>query len=970
MPNRGVLSLALLILVFLPGHEALASQAQGMSNPIWLESRGQAYRVGITLNDETLATEYVVRLPDGQPAALADPDLRNLAWHYEMALVIGREGQLRPLLQYLESTADVVKQHYTIIGLAKFRDYLVKSGVALTAAYFGDTTTAAKLLGKTLLSEVKGQILNAPKRIALDMGRINMAVAMDRMAMLISYAESRERGLGQRQSMPLPLEEVRNRYMDWVWIDVYLEPSMEMVISLQGATSALGQFNEVLGVVFGDALSYAPGPDVEMIQYLLDMDNVMGALTASVVEFEKFHSAAKARLELWRQRDTGDGEHAPGLAVPPGLPPGIDRLMDSTGLTIARAIEVLPFAELSVAVYDAAIPEGSDWRVLDQKRNSLSGFHAQAYSRAPDMIVVAFEGSGLLRDWVGKGSIQDWLNNLAHANPLGNVPMQYREGLEYVENLIAANPNAKIILTGHSLGGGIAQYVGASLELDAVVFNAAGLWWSTLKDLPRKGSRGNVISRIVTEGYIVDGYLDVVKRQDIVASLGIGLGSLETVRVVSPGGISGYLQRHGIHALRDAIKAISLAGHREFAADLRIATVVDSSGSMRQTDPRGLRKAALQMMIDRLNETAMLAIVDFNSRAKVLTELVTLGPMQGKVRQSLFELAAGIGEGGGTNIRAGLQSAADLLTPVQGQSMIILLTDGIDNSWSGESDSIPRDVPVHAVALSDEADTAGLERLTSDTGGILEIARTSEDLHRIFSNFFNQAQSDEVLLVRDDSLAQGEEKQYTVYVDSGHGLLTVQVSWQGSNIDLVLEDPRGVQYSTASAVRQGIGLERDTYDIISLPQPIPGLWRITVQGVELPESGETFSLRVTGAASETRVRWIVGMPQPETGGSLSITIEDGGGIAWSKAMVRTWDPTGMYREEVVHLGGMPLLSAGGQVRVVSIVPKVAGNYRFQINAEGTNQEGVTVQRSLDRSLYVATVAQGQGYHRKMLDFIR
>lgn len=113
--------------------------------------------------------------------------------------------------------------------------------------------------------------------------------------------------------------------------------------------------------------------------------------------------------------------------------------------------------------------------------------------------VIAFKGSdgislsgGALNAY--KNTYQDWLlANLEQVRVGPSRTAQYKDGLEVTLKLIAeikeATPNANIVLTGHSLGGGIAQYVASETGLNAITFNAAGL---SMRAGYRSGSNYNV----------------------------------------------------------------------------------------------------------------------------------------------------------------------------------------------------------------------------------------------------------------------------------------------------------------------------------------------------------------------------------------------------------------------------------------------------------------------------------------------
>ena len=99
--------------------------------------------------------------------------------------------------------------------------------------------------------------------------------------------------------------------------------------------------------------------------------------------------------------------------------------------------------------------------------------------------VVAFRGSnapGEDEHWM-----QDWVVD-AHQGG-GGTPMQYVYGEEVLAAVRAAFPSSRIVVTGHSLGGGIAAYATIRLadpgKISCVTFNAAGISSVSLLALPR-----------------------------------------------------------------------------------------------------------------------------------------------------------------------------------------------------------------------------------------------------------------------------------------------------------------------------------------------------------------------------------------------------------------------------------------------------------------------------------------------------
>ena len=179
--------------------------------------------------------------------------------------------------------------------------------------------------------------------------------------------------------------------------------------------------------------------------------------------------------------------------------------------------------------------------------------------------------------------------------------------------------------------------------------------------------------------------------------------------------------------------------------DVRV--LIDISGSMQKNDPNNLRRPALKLLANILPAGTQAGVWLFGGKTRTL---VPSGLVDKKWKNIALKRARKIHSRGlFTNIETALNTAtADWKTadPDQRRS-IILLTDGVvDVSKKAvESDAsrtrileqilpqlIDKQIAVHTIALSDNADRALMQQLSQSTDGAFEVAKSADQLQRIF----------------------------------------------------------------------------------------------------------------------------------------------------------------------------------------------------------------------------------------------
>ena len=105
----------------------------------------------------------------------------------------------------------------------------------------------------------------------------------------------------------------------------------------------------------------------------------------------------------------------------------------------------------------------ANYQATNNYVNPKSGFSSSVI-RNGENVIIAYRGTDELKD-LAESDRQMFL---------GNLPKQAWDAVSVYMKVRQQFPNAKIYLTGHSLGGSLAQIVGALFDVNTVTFNAYG----------------------------------------------------------------------------------------------------------------------------------------------------------------------------------------------------------------------------------------------------------------------------------------------------------------------------------------------------------------------------------------------------------------------------------------------------------------------------------------------------------------
>lgn len=278
---------------------------------------------------------------------------------------------------------------------------------------------------------------------------------------------------------------------------------------------------------------------------------------------------------------------------------------------------------------------------------------------------------------------------------------------------------------------------------------------------------------------------------------------------------------------------------------IAVSLVIDTSGSMADTDPNNLRKTAAEIFIDLLSPDDYLGVVMFSTDAVEAIPMQQVASMENK-EYLKATLAPAITALGDTDYLKALQAAEyqlDSFAEQDVRKVIIFLTDGVpdpnpvqrdnpdfmsgymDSIWATTANIGLKDYPIYTLGFGN-SDQSILQRIASDTRGE---AKFIESPSAIATNFF------EVLRML--------KNRQTVFNESLHiqGEHAIPFSFDPytSQVTMVLANENaGLDVSVVSSdgqtAPQNLGVQKnDNYSIITLNQhkkELTGEWQLIVNG--------------------------------------------------------------------------------------------------------------------------------------------
>jgi hypothetical protein len=267
------------------------------------------------------------------------------------------------------------------------------------------------------------------------------------------------------------------------------------------------------------------------------------------------------------------------------------------------------------------------------------------------------------------------------------------------------------------------------------------------------------------------------------------------------------------------------------SSKLDVVLLVDSSGSMLSTDPLRLRYEGAKLLLQFLSKEDRLAVVSFAATASVSRPLSPFDPAQSDVVMKEIESVEATGTY--TDLLEAIKTGKYLLESDprdDAQRVMVLLSDGkmepdpavslpMARTQDLVSNYLPdlkaKEIKVHTLAFSDQADRALLSEVAGASDGLSWYTLSPNEIHKSFADLFLTVKRPQVVPLTSRGFRIDDDVQEaTFYIVHEEGVTLTMTSPKGQAIS-ESEKPDGVKWFSSAQ-----------FDVITLERPTKGDWQV------------------------------------------------------------------------------------------------------------------------------------------------
>ncbi len=286
-------------------------------------------------------------------------------------------------------------------------------------------------------------------------------------------------------------------------------------------------------------------------------------------------------------------------------------------------------------------------------------------------------------------------------------------------------------------------------------------------------------------------------------------------------------------AIWAAILLLNVVFHPTCAAEgADMVLAIDTSGSMKQSDPLRLRIQAAKMFVSLLGKEDQIAIVGFSGNAVPLSKLTALDS-KAKIQPVLDAIEHLGADGKFTNLFEAIAQSHLLLNQsprASSSRQIILMTDGnmdvgsleqstrlIERTLEELAPALRRDnIRLYSIAFTENSNLPLLRLVAQDTHGHFTLLRDAASIHHVFASIFERAKKPDQLPLNEDNFV----------VDNTIKELTVVASKYRTDSRIALLTPSGKEIDATTNLPAVRWFSAKQFDLITITNPEPGYWEL------------------------------------------------------------------------------------------------------------------------------------------------
>ncbi len=263
---------------------------------------------------------------------------------------------------------------------------------------------------------------------------------------------------------------------------------------------------------------------------------------------------------------------------------------------------------------------------------------------------------------------------------------------------------------------------------------------------------------------------------------------------------------------------------------LDVMLLIDSSGSMKETDPRGLRVPASKLFISLLGKEDNIGILTFHEDVINLANLTEAAKHQSELLAAAEKVTS---EGKFTDIYKAIISAEETIEKAarkDSKKIIVLMSDGkIDVGDTQKDEELrakllseilqglkEKNIKLYTIAFTSLSDTNLLEIIARETGGAFSLLESAENFHNAFISIFESLKIPQMLPI----------EKNTFNVDISVTDITIIANKEAPDSTLILRAPNKEKYMSRKKPRDFTWFTSPTFDMITINEPQKGTWQI------------------------------------------------------------------------------------------------------------------------------------------------